>query len=183
MLNVNMDGIVLLRFQALCLRISALITALCLFAILPMNLTARCYYEEYEGAPMACFNYAQTNLTNYEVTTMANIPDLFNVTSPLLDSVFSIERINSLGRFYGIVLCTWIVYYVACKRMHLEWKSLLALRRVYYLERDHWSERRRELENSLLRSRKDDAEDGTMDKRDPWIPVSLEECHENLCRA
>lgn len=172
MLKVNMDGIVLLRFQALCLRMCALITGLCIFVILPLNLTARCKYSEGIYAPQECFDFSQTNLTNYDVTTLANIPDLANGTSTL-STVTESEYSATMGRLYAIVFCTWIIYYASCRSMYWEWKTLLALRRVYYLEKDHWAERRRELEDSLLRSRIDDEEGKTMEKRNPWIPVSV----------
>jgi Late exocytosis, associated with Golgi transport len=173
LLKVNMDGIVLLRFQSLCLRICALVTVLCMFVILPLNLTARCNYEESPGGPVACFNWEQTNLTNYDVTTLANIPDLSDNQSAV-SSLTSSQHAGTLARLYIIVLCTWIIYFATCKALYWEWKTLLALRRVYYLEKDHWAERRSELEDSLLRSRLDDEEDKRMEKRDPWIPVSLQ---------
>ncbi|KAI2494347.1 Calcium-dependent channel [Fragilaria crotonensis] len=164
-----MDGIVLLRFQSLCLKICALVTVLCMFVILPLNLTARCNYEESPGGPVACFNWEQPNLTNYDVTTLANIPDLSDNQSAV-SSLSSSQHAGTLARLYIIVLCTWIIYFATCKALYWEWKTLLALRRVYYLEKDHWAERRSELEDSLLRSRLDDEEDKRMEKRDPWIP-------------
>ena len=173
LLKVNMDGIVLLRFQSLCLKLCVLITALFIFVILPLNLTARCNYEESPGAPVSCFNRTQTNLTNYDTTTLANIPDLAGGTNSGINVFVDGEHASTLLRLYIIVLCTWIVYFVTCRFTYLEWKTLLALRRVYYLEKDHWAERRKELQDSLLRSRMDEAEDERMDERDPWIPVSL----------
>ena len=173
LLKVNMDGIVLLRFQSLCLKICALVTVLCMFIILPLNLTARCHYEESPGASVACFNWEQSNLTNYDVTTLANIPDLSDNQSAV-SSLSSSQHSGTLARLYIIVLCTWVIYVATCKALYWEWKTLLALRRVYYLEKDHWAERRSELEDSLLRSRLDDEEDKRMEKRDPWIPVSFD---------
>lgn len=171
MLKVNMDGIVLLRFQALCLKIVMLICVLCLVIILPINVTARCTYEESPGDPISCLSSTQTN---YEKTTLAHIPDLANTTNTM-EYIFAGSRAGTLGRLYGIVLCTWVFTYFACRQMRIEWKTLLALRRVYYLEKDHWSERRRELENSLLKSHtcKDDEDpESHLNKREPWIPVS-----------
>ena len=172
LLKVNMDGIVLLRFQSLCLKICALITVLCLFVILPLNLTARCHYEESTGAPVACFDWERTNLTNYDVTTLANIPDLADGIT-VSNALSATQNSGTLARLYIIVLCAWVIYFATWKATHQEWKTLLALRRVYYLEKDHWAERRRELEDSLLRSRLDDEEDKRMENRDPWIPVSF----------
>jgi Late exocytosis, associated with Golgi transport len=169
MLKVNMDGIVLLRFQYLCLKVCALISVLCIGIILPMNLTARCGYQHSSKAFSACFDPALTNLTDYQVTTLANIPELKASENAM--SMIHFESWIS-ARLYVVVLCTWVIYFVACVYMNLEWKTLLALRRVYYLEKDHWEERRRELEESLLRSREDIEGNKVMSNRDPWIPVS-----------
>eukprot|EP00546_Thalassionema_frauenfeldii_P009907 CAMPEP_0178919294 /NCGR_PEP_ID=MMETSP0786-20121207/14351_1 /TAXON_ID=186022 /ORGANISM="Thalassionema frauenfeldii, Strain CCMP 1798" /LENGTH=449 /DNA_ID=CAMNT_0020593197 /DNA_START=333 /DNA_END=1679 /DNA_ORIENTATION=- len=177
MLKVNLDGIVLLRFYALCLKISVFITVLCLGIVLPINLTGYCGHkdgpDDQEGAD--CFSgftdesEARPNITNYDLTTLANIPDLAEGET-ILDHVFTLNRGLILGRLYGIVLCTWLIAYYACKCMRSEWEIMLALRRVYYLEKDHWGERRKELENSLLLSKEDDDVDSRMIKRDPWIP-------------
>lgn len=176
MLKVNLDGIVLLRFYALCFRISVLVSIVCIGIVLPINLTGYCGYQENEDAESAeCFSFLQgesrPNITNYDWTTLANIPDL-SESEDMLDHIFTLgNRGATLGRLYGIVLCTWIIAYYACKSMRNEWEIMLALRRVYYLEKDHWSERRKELENSLLLSKEeDDEEEKLLLKRDPWIP-------------
>jgi hypothetical protein len=169
MLKVNMDGIVLLRFQYLCLKICALISLLCIGIILPLNLTARCGNQNSSNGKSACFDFNLNNLTDYQVTTLANIPEL-KASENLRSMIYFNEWITA--RLYAIVLCTWVVYFVACFFINLEWRTLLALRRVYYLEKDHWGERRRELEDSLLRSREDIEGNKAMSIRDPWIPVS-----------
>jgi len=179
MLKVNLDGIVLLRFYALCLRISIFITVVSLGIVLPLNLTGQCtngqscFKDEDE-----CRNTASSDITNcygnYDITTLANISPLTNITTNFAvnwDHVFTFEKAGTFGRLYGIVLCTWFITYYACKCMYSEWIAMLALRRVYYLEKDHWSERRKELENSLLLSKiEDDGDSSTIGKRDAWIP-------------
>mmetsp|Transcript_30734 Transcript_30734/g.35323 ORF Transcript_30734/g.35323 Transcript_30734/m.35323 type:complete len:207 (-) Transcript_30734:23-643(-) len=46
MLKVNLDGIVMLRFHAICLRMAFLGTILALAVVLPINLTANCRLNE-----------------------------------------------------------------------------------------------------------------------------------------
>eukprot|EP00547_Thalassionema_nitzschioides_P003598 CAMPEP_0194208912 /NCGR_PEP_ID=MMETSP0156-20130528/7215_1 /TAXON_ID=33649 /ORGANISM="Thalassionema nitzschioides, Strain L26-B" /LENGTH=1137 /DNA_ID=CAMNT_0038935977 /DNA_START=263 /DNA_END=3676 /DNA_ORIENTATION=- len=177
MLKVNLDGIVLLRFYNLCFRISIFISIVCIGIVLPINLTGYCGYKESPDEESAkCFSGfndgsgSRPNITNYDLTTLANIPDLAK-SEEILDHVFTLSRGAILGRLYGIVLCTWLISYYACKCMRNEWEIMIALRRVYYLEKDHWSERRKELENSLLLSKEDDdEEERLLLKRDPWIP-------------
>jgi hypothetical protein len=181
MLRVNLDGIVLLRFQALCLKISLFVAIICVVVILPLNLTGHCTFSEKPGDEPQCFEKQQSNtttarynsnLTNYELTTLANIPDLLQNQTDIWDHVFTLDKAGSLGRLYGISLCTWLIAYYVCKHSYQEWKTLLALRRVYYLEKDHWAERRKELENSLLLSQREEDPSSPLIKRDPWIPVS-----------
>lgn len=43
MLKVNLDGIVLLRFISVCLRIATVAMFFCVVCVLPLYLTARCY--------------------------------------------------------------------------------------------------------------------------------------------
>ena len=175
LLKVNLDGIVLLRFQALCLKIVILINFLTLVVILPLNITARCTYEQYQGATVGCFEQSdEYNLTNYEITTLANIPDLSeNVT--YVESIISTTRGGTLARLYAIVFCTWIIAYATCRRIYWEWKTLLAYRRVYYLEKDHWEDRKRELQNSLLKPLPEEDLESHLhaQQREAWIPVSF----------
>ena len=41
-LKSNLDGIILLRYHSLCLKVSIFATALCLLIVLPINMTAPC---------------------------------------------------------------------------------------------------------------------------------------------
>jgi len=191
LLRVNLDAIVLFRFHAICLRVAVLATILCIGIVLPLNLTARCHNitndptdPEYDPQ---CFS-ADYTLTDYERTTLKNIPPLTyaDADDPLKninDDAGFIERFiaafkhsaantiwgsaysRNLGRLYGIVLCSWIITWYAIRVIGREWIDALALRRVYYLENDHWEDRKEELSETLLRdddsdSDEEDSDDG-----------------------
>ena len=76
-LRCNLDGIILIKFVNLCLKVSVLATILCVGIVLPINYTAKCVPEAYENINQGnevCGNL--TELTTFEQTTMANIPQL-----------------------------------------------------------------------------------------------------------
>lgn len=163
LLSVNIDSIILLKFHALCLRVSAVSALLCLSIILPLNLSARCF-----GDKTNQFSYClddNYNLTNYERTTLANIPSLETIDKE------SILPRDVLWRLYIIVLCSWFITFFACISIKREWIDILAIRRVYYLEEDVWQKRKEELDSTLL-SKIDDIEDvdDVLIDREPWIP-------------
>ena len=189
LLRVNLDAIVLFRFHAICLRVAVLATILCIGIVLPLNLTARCHNitndptdPEYDPQ---CFS-ADYTLTDYERTTLKNIPPLTyaDADDPLKnisDDAGFIERFiaafkhsaantiwgsaykKNLGRLYGIVLCSWIITWYAIRVIGREWIDALALRRVYYLENDHWEDRKEELSETLLRDDDSDSDEEDSD--------------------
>ena len=74
-LRANLDGIILVKYVNLCLKVSVLATFLCIGLILPVNYTANCDPEAYEGTDeVGCANF--TSLTSFEKTTIANIPEI-----------------------------------------------------------------------------------------------------------
>lgn len=198
MLNVNLDGIILLRFHALCLRISALATVLFLVFLLPNYISAQCYRlseEEAQGLPQCASSVY--NLTNYEQTTIANIPTLQGES--LWDTIVTPTHNTILARLYVVVICFSVVSLYMLYQLYHEWITVLALRRVYYLESDVWGDRRNELHSTLLyeETRKDskrkhqayvsqenndkripnapiispkNAKEPHLTDRDPWIP-------------
>jgi hypothetical protein len=167
------------------MKVVILATVLCLAIILPLNLSARCWnWDEGGDRSTENCNVNTYNLTNYERTTLANIPAL-NDVGDNLD-----PRPGILGRLYGIVFCFWVICFYACTILRREWIEMVALRRVYYLEFNHWRERKHELHNTLLKDLEDGErysdddmsgdhekikkvpkkEDDPLKNRDPWIP-------------
>jgi hypothetical protein len=144
---------------ALCLRVSFLATIIAIGIILPLNLTAQCFKtdeSDESGSALLC-NPTNYSLTDYEQTTLANIPSLEypsdsgEAKSWLYSLIgYSIpvigKRYNTfLGRLYAVVVFSWILVGYTLKLMRKEWVETLALRRVYYLEGTHWENRVAEL--------------------------------------
>jgi len=148
LLKVNLDGIVMLRFHSLCLRVSILVCALTLGIVLPLNWTGRCYGKEKEDD--------DCQLTNYEQTTFENIPAINDEDIQLIISSNDIRF-----RVFTFVLVSWVICFYVCKILEVEWEEMLALRRAYYLECDHFHERKKEIEAASY------AEEVP---RKPWIP-------------
>ena len=109
---------------------------ICIVIILPLNLTA----HEGDGV-------GNVTLTNYGRTTIANIFNNNNITDP------------ALLRLYVIAFCTWYITYFALRNIERDWKENLVLRRVYYLESDHYGSRQIELTKTLYNPLVDDDEE------------------------
>jgi len=161
MLRMNLDAIIFLRFNALCLRISSFTAILVILVILPANWT---------GNP-------DNTLSTFNRTTLANIPPLHenhhNITTDDMftpDILFQKLFVNLKSempiqaRLYAIVLCSWIVTYFMCFEISKEWKDNLLLRRKYYFEADHYKK-----EKDGRQTKYPDKVD-YISKRDPWVP-------------
>jgi preprotein translocase subunit SecG len=157
-------------FLALCLRVSILATIIGIALILPLNITARCFsFSEDDYVSPQC-NSSDYNITNYEQTTLANIPSLdagsgdgvswlygwFGSSVSIFGSKFS----SYLGRLYAVVGFSWILVFYTLHLMKKEWVDALALRRVYYLEGFHWENRISELHQTVLNYESDSSDDG-----------------------
>ena len=149
--------------------------------ILPLNLTARCFSFSDEDVVSPQCNSTDYNITNYERTTLANIPSLdvdsnadvswlygwFGSSVSIFGSKFS----TYLGRLYAVVVFSWILVFYTLHLMKKEWVDALALRRVYYLEGLHWENRVAELHQTVLDYESDDSDNsddekpGSMEKR------------------
>ncbi len=165
LLGVNLDAIVLFRYHALCLRVTAVACILCIGIILPMNITA-CE----EGK---CNN----GLTNYGRTTIANVVSTFSQPSTTNDTSQQQTTKNTgfwnifwtnqstlhLLRLYAIAMCTWYITYFTLKNIKREWRENLVLRRVYYLEADHYGNRMAELDRTVYNHPGGVADDETLD--------------------
>lgn len=162
-LGVNLDAIVLFQYHALCLRVTAVVCVLCIGIILPMNITA-CEEEK-------CNN----GLTNYGRTTIANVVSTFTQsttsqqqqTGKKNNGFWNIFWTNQstlhLLRLYAIAICTWYIAYFTLKNIKREWRENLVLRRVYYLEADHYGNRMAELDRTVCKYPGGSAEDELLD--------------------
>lgn len=118
-----------------------------------------------------CGESSNYNLTDFERTTLANIPSLEypeeeGVSENWLYSWIGYSlpgfgrKYNSfLGRLYAVVAFSWILVGYTLNLMGREWVDALALRRVYYLEGMHWENRVDELNRTVLNNDFDDDSD------------------------
>jgi len=183
-------------FKAVCLRVALLTTVLALGVVLPLNLTAQCYKQM--SLDPTCTDPENENqkLSDYERTTMANIPPLsstssyttdpeereryLSFTTPHLKFIDTLANavwggypyVHILVRLYSIVLCSWLVFWYTCSTLKKEWKEALALRRVYYLENDLWLRRKRELEETVYNPEEDHSESSSDEDDDAEAGVA-----------
>ena len=123
-LHVNMDNIVMLRFHSYGLRIATVGLFLYIAVLLPIYWTAGCNGDEVGTLGEFCLN-----MTDYDHTTLSNI---------IVDPEVAAEFLGLSARLYAVVLCAWIMTAYACYELKQEWIDILAMRRHYFLERDHW---------------------------------------------
>ena len=141
-------------------------TVLALGVVLPINLTATCQLD------IQCYSLPHDrNLTNYEITTIENIPVLeisdelkneYSWYNSIFGASFKIFGSNYgafLGRLYAIVSVSWIMIFYCLHILRKEWVDALALRRVFYLEGRHWENRIEELHDTVLKDEIDEDED------------------------
>jgi hypothetical protein len=175
----------------MCLRVALLATLLCIGIALPINYTA-CFWND-KISEECSRQKTFTNLTNFEKTTLAAIPEFISRNKTDADTASStvfdgtLAPSSLLVRFYIIVLVAWILYFYTIRLIQREWVENLALRRVYYLEADHWnlcSEDLRKIELNESESDSDESSVGQGGKprpigrkrnnyrnvRNPWIP-------------
>lgn len=176
MLKVNLDGIVLIRFHHLCFRVSCLAAILYVLIVLPVYQTAQCSVV---GGDLDLPKCIQQNFTAYQRLTIENVAyDLLEEDESITD-FYRFFTGKFLARLYTVVVVSWIISGYTCVLLEREWRDILAMRRVYYLEADHWSDRNAELQETLLREERETL-DGSMNRekeaeknyaktRDPWI--------------
>lgn len=115
-LRCNLDGVILLKFHSLCLKVTMLATVLCLGIVLPVNMTAPC--DPNVVGEEVCFN--MTSLTDFENTTLAHIPQLNFPYDPSADGIGGIFGRAFRGapgltmRLFTIVLVAAIIYAYTC---------------------------------------------------------------------
>ncbi len=136
MLRCNLEGIVAIKFHALCFKVAIFATVLCMTIILPINVTAECQ-PSISGAAI-CTNI--TRLTNFESTTLAHIPPMDfvdassiatssttsngDVHSPRFSSEFIVASLESYfwtspgitSRLFVIVIVSWAICIYTCSK-------------------------------------------------------------------
>jgi len=176
LLKINLDGIVLIRFHQLCLRVSSLALFLYIVIVLPIYKTSQCSSVGGDITSSICL---EQNLTEYQRLTISNVP-LHNGNTTLHNNVdegtigsFIPVHGGVVLRLYIVVFVSWIIHWYTYVLLEKEWREILALRRVYFLESNHWNDRNIELEETLLREENEgiDFESTVhMKTRDPWVP-------------
>ncbi len=103
LLKTNLDSVIFLKYHTLLFKIGLLVGFLCLFVLLPVNITARCDPNEFGLGTCAVV----ANQTGFVQTTIAHIPDKIvrSVETDCLPAI-GIERIH-----YSCALCphNWFV--------------------------------------------------------------------------
>jgi hypothetical protein len=160
---------------------------ICICIILPLNISA---CRGHPGCDAKLTDYGRTtianivnNMTLVVSTSVANsILQKFNIFSTIF---WTEDSLPHLLRLYVISMCSWYITYFTLRSIRREWRENLVLRRVYYLEADHYGNRQAELDRTMNRR----TEDTTMDDdggggcvgdrfvydcegkpRDPWMP-------------
>ncbi|CAB9496984.1 expressed unknown protein [Seminavis robusta] len=170
LLTVNLDGILLLRFHALGLRIASFASFIYCVIALPLYVTSRCFHNPFQNTTelsLNCTDEDTYNLTSYDRLTLTNVPPVNEATA------FEASQVGVYVRLYIIVLCSYVVCWFTCYELHKEWIDLLAMRRVYYLEYDHWQGRREELKATMAdvdQSKHHNSQNPHLHEREVWIP-------------
>jgi Late exocytosis, associated with Golgi transport len=192
MLKLGLDAVVLLRFHVVGLKLSALATVLLLLIMLPIYKTSVCFgditdpsldimtidgviHTRSSTTGETVTQAPSCNLTNYERLTLANIPSLSQVSS-YGESFVHPQESGILSKLYAccfifLILMTYLLYL-----LQQEWVQILAMRRVYYFERDIYGQRKQELADMTTRSLTRNSKNKSMEQekhlieRDPWVP-------------
>lgn len=118
-LKCNLDGIIVIKFHALLLKVALFATLLCCGIILPLNISSGC--ASLDSEQEICGNI--TMLDNYGKTTISHIPTLVKAerasnVNQLTDSFEYYFRYGSGAtlRLITIVVVAWAIYlYTCCK--------------------------------------------------------------------
>ena len=180
-LKTNLGGIIMLKFHKMLMKICAVTMIPCMLILFPVFFTAEC--DEKILGKGTC-DPINTNLTTFEESTIAHMPpfdfDPFVNGTNSTDSnddedisegiprKFFIQNTELLWRYFMVVLVAFIIYIYTCILLRREWIENVALRRVYYLEYDHYEERLEELE--ALVNLQDIPETEFQKTRPPWLP-------------
>ena len=122
LLKVNLDGIIMLKYEVLLMKVALFASLLCMIVILPLNLTAKCDPDVLGADTCAPL----TNLTDFEVTTIANIPPLiYNATGTTQARTLDNFWYVSLSpRYLAIALVSLAIYWYICRKSTCLCRSL-----------------------------------------------------------
>jgi len=136
LLKVNLDGIILLRFHHLCLRVCLRACILYLLVILPIYATTQCRrFGETKDDDSACLQEDFfTDEYSYDRLTLANIPVLissrYDGLGDVISSSFLPEHGGLLARLYAVVFVTWAVTYYVLRELRAEWGEGESIRTI-----------------------------------------------------
>mmetsp|Transcript_4818 Transcript_4818/g.12258 ORF Transcript_4818/g.12258 Transcript_4818/m.12258 type:complete len:1303 (-) Transcript_4818:886-4794(-) len=179
-LQLNLDGVILLKYHRMLAKIAGLATLLCIAVILPVYKTATC--DPFKLGAAACLS--RENLTDFEQLTVIHIPakqwqPLNYTTTIQLDNgtVVTVDQqttrdtdgdgdsdilgYDTTWRIALVTLCTMIIYIYTCYLLWNEWIDNLALRRAFYLEANHYSNRKTELDRLAVLQQRHGSNKGT----------------------
>lgn len=180
MLTVNLDHIILLRFNALGLKIASVAMIVYCTICLPIYFYARCSHvplgdvkgENGSEIQEQCTNEQNYTFSSYSRFTLGNVPDL---SADYLTTDYHLSSFL----LYMVSIASWIVVWFACFEMFHEWIDEVALRRVYYLEYNHYEGSKEELNATMMNAVKESGsrfnQDETVSEkhlfdRPVWIP-------------
>lgn len=150
-LKCNLDAIVLIKFHALCYKVSLLATFLCMVIVFPLNWTVGCNGDVVGNEVCA----GMANLTNFENTTLAHIPpmggchsnqcaslseentenydasweDWSNVPERVQQSLdtYFLKAPGVTWRLFLIVVVAWCIYIYTCSEYFLLESAILSV--------------------------------------------------------
>eukprot|EP00536_Pseudo-nitzschia_multiseries_P003826 jgi/Psemu1/237046/estExt_Genewise1.C_600084 len=93
LLKTNLDAVILLRYHALLFKIGLMVATLCLFVILPINMTAKC--DPTVLGAISCMLH-KSHRGGFRGTTIVNIPDKYYNENNFNVSQASIELSTSV---------------------------------------------------------------------------------------
>ena len=122
--KVNLDGVILIKFHALCLKVVIFATFICCVVLLPLNVTASANCKSVVGEE-ECSRIS--NLNSFEKTTLSAIPGLEVERKEgeglKIRDFFSSEP-GITSKLFGVVAVAWFIYIYTCGKFQvIKWKT------------------------------------------------------------
>ena len=114
-----MDGVILIKFHALCLKVVIFATFICCVVLLPLNVAASANCKSVVGEE-ECSKIS--NMTSFEKTTLAAIPGLEEDRRDgegfkIRDLILIQPGITS--KLFGVVVVAWCIYIYTCGKFQV----------------------------------------------------------------